>query len=83
MRFALDEKPLTRVAREEPVLTRREWQVAELVAGGHSNKEIAASLVMSQRTAETHIQHILAKLGLVNRAQVAAWMTAQQKRVGS
>jgi predicted ATPase/DNA-binding CsgD family transcriptional regulator len=83
MRFALDEKPLTRAAREEPVLTRREWQVAELVAGGHSNKEIAASLVMSQRTAETHIQHILAKLGLVNRAQVAAWMTAQQKRVGS
>ena len=58
-------------------LTRREQQVAELVAQGLSNKEIAAKLVISQRTAESHVDHILTKLGLTNRAQAAAWTTAQ------
>jgi predicted ATPase/DNA-binding CsgD family transcriptional regulator len=58
-------------------LTRRERQVADLVAVGLSNKEIAAKLVISQRTAESHVEHILAKLGLTNRTQVAAWITAR------
>jgi predicted ATPase/DNA-binding NarL/FixJ family response regulator len=57
-------------------LTPRELQVARLVAGGRSNKEIAARLVISQRTAEGHVEHILAKLGLTSRAQVAAWVAA-------
>ena len=78
--YALDE-PWQPIAAE-PVaastsLTRREQQVAELVAQGQSNKEIAARLVISQRTAESHVEHILTKLGLDNRAQVAAWTTAQ------
>jgi predicted ATPase/DNA-binding CsgD family transcriptional regulator len=58
-------------------LTRREQQVAELVAQGLSNKEVAARLVIAQRTAESHVDHILTKLGLTNRTQAAAWMAAQ------
>lgn len=46
--------------------------------GGTVNKEIAAELVISQRTAENHVEHILTKLGFTSRAQVAAWVTASQ-----
>ncbi|MGI5217979.1 protein kinase domain-containing protein [Nocardia sp. CA-290969] len=56
-------------------LTRRERQVAELVAQGLSNKQIAAKLVISQRTAQSHVEHILTKLGFTSRAQIAAWIT--------
>jgi ATP/maltotriose-dependent transcriptional regulator MalT len=59
-------------------LTRRERQVADLVAEGLSNKEIAGKLVISQRTAESHVEHILTKLGVSSRAQVAAWKATQQ-----
>ncbi|AYF78878.1 LuxR family transcriptional regulator [Nocardia yunnanensis] len=55
------------------VLTRRQKDVARLVAAGHSNKRIAADLVISVRTAETHVEHILTKLGLTSRTQLAAW----------
>ena len=55
-------------------LTRREREIADLVAKGLSNREIAASLVISQRTAEGHVEHILAKLGFTSRAQIAAWV---------
>ena len=54
-------------------LTRREDQVAGLVAEGLSNHEIATKLVISRRTAESHVEHILTKLGFTSRAQVAAW----------
>ena len=61
-------------APEPPTpLTSRELQVARLVAGGRSNKEIAAQLVISQRTAEGHVESILTKLGFTSRAQVAVW----------
>ena len=80
--FALGEDPHrpTTAPREDPpaALTRRERQVADLIAQGLSNKEIAAKLVISQRTAESHVEHILTKLGLTNRTQVAAWMAAQR-----
>jgi non-specific serine/threonine protein kinase len=56
-----------------PQLTPREREVAELVARGDSNKEIAANLTVSRRTAETHIEHILSKLGFTSRTQIAAW----------
>ncbi|RXS66634.1 ATP-binding protein [Streptomyces sioyaensis] len=60
--------------QEAPVqLTRRERQVAELVAEGRTNKEIAAKLTISRRTAEGHVEHILTKLGFTSRAQIAAW----------
>jgi non-specific serine/threonine protein kinase len=63
-------------------LTRRESQVAELVGRGLSNKEIAATLVISQRTAEGHVQRILTKFGFTSRAQVATWVTEQRQPGG-
>jgi non-specific serine/threonine protein kinase len=60
-------------ARSQPVLTPREVQVAGLVAEGMRNRDIAARLVISQRTAEGHVKHILDKLGFTSRAQIAAW----------
>jgi DNA-binding CsgD family transcriptional regulator len=53
-------------------LTRMECQVADLVGDGLTNPEIGARLYISRRTVETHLAHIFAKCGLVNRAQVAA-----------
>ncbi|MBG0561392.1 ATP-binding protein [Actinoplanes aureus] len=81
--FALGQPPPQPAAVPAPVdasasLTRREREIAELLADGLSNREIAAKLVISRRTAETHVEHILGKLGLTNRAQVAAWFTAQR-----
>lgn len=69
----------TRPARGGQVgaLTRRELQIAELVADGLANRDIAAQLVISKRTAETHVEHILTKLGFTNRNQVAAWFRAR------
>jgi len=57
-------------------LTRRERQVADLLAKGLSNRDIAAALVISPRTVEGHVDHILSKLGLSNRAAVADWVAA-------
>lgn len=61
-------------SRAADVLTRREKDVARLVAAGHSNKRIAADLVISVRTAETHVEHILTKLGFTSRTQIAGWV---------
>jgi non-specific serine/threonine protein kinase len=63
---------------ELPRLTRREREVAMLVGTGMSNKNIAATLVISQRTAESHVEHILTKLGFTSRAQIATWIAEQQ-----
>jgi DNA-binding CsgD family transcriptional regulator len=71
-------KPPAPAVSERATLTARELQVTRLVAAGRSNKEIAAELVISQRTAENHVEHILAKLGFTSRAQVAAWVAASQ-----
>ncbi|MBF6428574.1 AAA family ATPase [Nocardia cyriacigeorgica] len=57
-------------------LSPREMQVAELIAHGATNREIAERLVIAVRTADTHVQHILTKLAVANRAQIAAWFTA-------
>lgn len=59
-------------------LTRREQQVADLIAGGMSNKEIAARLVIARRTAEGHVERILQKLGFSSRAQIATWVTERR-----
>ncbi|MEH0576056.1 LuxR C-terminal-related transcriptional regulator [Streptomyces sp. B21-108] len=59
-------------------LTRREAQVAELVADGLANQQIADRLVIARRTAEGHVERILSKLGFSNRSQIAAWVTAQR-----
>jgi predicted ATPase/DNA-binding CsgD family transcriptional regulator len=64
--------------RASDTLTRRESEIAELIAQGLTNKEIAARLVISQRTVETHVEHILTKLGFSSRTQVAGWFTGDQ-----
>ena len=60
---------------EEPwyPLTAREFEVARLVAEGMTNAEIAESLTIAPKTASAHIEHILAKLGVTRRAEIAAW----------
>jgi DNA-binding CsgD family transcriptional regulator len=58
-------------------LSRREREVAALVARGLTNREIARTLVLSERTAENHVQHILTKLGFGSRAQIAAWAVSE------
>jgi non-specific serine/threonine protein kinase len=57
--------------------TKRERQVADLIAEGLTNKAIAARLVISPRTAQGHVEHLLAKLGFTSRAQIAAWVAEQ------
>jgi DNA-binding CsgD family transcriptional regulator len=54
-------------------LTPRELEVADLVAAGLTNREIAHSLVISTRTVESHIDHIKVKLGFTRRARIVAW----------
>jgi len=63
---------------DEVPLTRREREVSGLVAEGLTNREIAARLFLSERTAENHVQHILAKLGLANRSQIAVWAASRR-----
>jgi ATP/maltotriose-dependent transcriptional regulator MalT len=58
-------------------LSAREMEVAALVAAGRTNEEIATELYLSKRTAQNHVQHILTKLGLANRTQVATWYHAR------
>jgi DNA-binding CsgD family transcriptional regulator len=78
--FALDEEPTSTPPQEtadvyaDVTLTRREQEIAGLIAEGLSNREIAAHLVIAQRTAEGHVDHILHKLGFTSRAQVAVWV---------
>ena len=60
-----------------PPLSRREREVAVLVAEGLTDRQIAERLFISERTAEGHVQGIRNKLGFDNRAQVASWATMQ------
>jgi DNA-binding CsgD family transcriptional regulator len=61
-------------------LTPREREVAHLVAEGKSNREIAETLVLSERTVENHVGNILMKLGFDSRAQVAVWVVEKGLR---
>lgn len=71
---------LERLAVAGDPLSPRERQIADLVADGLSNREIATTLVISERTAQNHVQHILGKLGFANRAQIAAWTERTRPR---
>jgi DNA-binding CsgD family transcriptional regulator len=59
-------------------LTRREQEVAHLVARGLTNRQIAQELSVSRNTANNHVARILRKLGLRSRAQIAAWVTERR-----
>jgi DNA-binding NarL/FixJ family response regulator len=56
-------------------LSRRELEVAKLVAEGKTNREVASMLYLSEKTVETHMSHILAKLGVTSRTHIAAKLT--------
>jgi non-specific serine/threonine protein kinase len=81
--MALERKPKVQVPEPRPEaaagagLTKREREVAALIAQGLSNREIANRLVVAQRTAEGHVENILSKLGFTSRAQVASWLASQ------
>jgi predicted ATPase/DNA-binding CsgD family transcriptional regulator len=58
-------------------LTRREREIAALVAEGLSNREVAERLVISKRTVDAHVEHVLAKLGASSRVQIATWLRSE------
>jgi non-specific serine/threonine protein kinase len=58
-------------------LSPREQEVVALIARGLSNREIAAALTISEKTAANHVEHIMTKLDLRSRAQVAVWAVRQ------
>ncbi len=83
LQVALADMPKTaRVPQPHPAphvphtLTKREYEVAELIAQGKSNQEIADALILSERTVTTHVSHILGKLSLTSRTQIVAWLVA-------
>ena len=85
--FALGETPTAPTSaapgRSVSELTPREREIAVLVAEGLSNRDVASRLVISPRTAETHVEHILTKLGFTSRAQIAAWVVEEESSPGS
>ena len=72
------------VAADEPwrPLTAREFAVARLITEGLTNAEIAAELSIASKTASSHVEHILAKLGASRRTEIAAWATAVDRAPG-
>jgi NarL family two-component system response regulator LiaR len=62
----------------EEKLTPRETEVLRLIATGHSNKEIAAALYISEKTVKTHVSNILQKLHLADRTQAALYAVRQK-----
>ena len=66
--------PATKVAAR-PVLTGRQLEIAKLIAGELTNKQIAGRLFLSERTVETQVTNILNKLGLSSRSQISRWIT--------
>ncbi|WP_409494350.1 response regulator transcription factor [Amycolatopsis sp. cmx-11-12] len=79
-RYVLGQKITTPRASTGPdnPLTPREYEVAELVARGLMNRQIAGQLGIAPRTAGTHIGHILTKLGFASRARLATWVTSRR-----
>ncbi|MFI9534362.1 protein kinase [Nocardia fusca] len=78
--YALGEQRDHRRPNQSVNLTKRERQVADLVSRGLSNKQIAAKLVISQRTARGHVENILGKFGFTSRAQIAAWVIEEAQQ---
>jgi class 3 adenylate cyclase/DNA-binding CsgD family transcriptional regulator/tetratricopeptide (TPR) repeat protein len=72
--------PSARTGRDtDQRLSRREMEVARLVAEGLTNAEIADRLVLSVRTVESHLDHIYGRLAISSRAALAAWVTAADR----
>ncbi len=60
-------------------LSEREYEVAQLVAAGLTNRQIAQQLVLAPKTISAHVTHILTKLGAGRRAEIAAWVVTVQR----
>jgi len=60
-------------------LTRREKEIADLVAAGLGNRDIAERLFLSKRTVDSHIEHIFTKLGFSSRTRLVGWVLEQRK----
>jgi DNA-binding CsgD family transcriptional regulator len=59
--------------RKRDLLTGREHEVATLIARGMSNRQIAAQLVITERTVASHVEHIMGKLGFKSRTRIGVW----------
>jgi predicted ATPase/DNA-binding CsgD family transcriptional regulator len=75
-----DAAPTAPVALPADELSPRQREVVRLITQGLSNKQIAEELFIAERTADTHVEHILRKLGVRSRAQVAAWDTERRAK---
>lgn len=67
----------------EALLTSREREIAELIAGGLSNRGIADRLVISKRTVDAHVEHIFSKLGITSRVQLAVRLLDSRRQSAS
>ena len=78
VRIPAARRPAPEMPRTEGPLSRREMEVAELVADGATNAQVAARLFISERTVESHLASIFNKLGVDTRLQVARWFASTQ-----
>ena len=77
-RHDLDASKVTATSgRARTALSPREWEVAWLVARGHTNRQIAAHLYLSEKTVERHLSRIFGKLEITARASLATYVTQQ------
>ena len=81
--YALAERPVSPAAKaragEQPsALTRRQWEISQLIASGMTSREIAAELTLSEHTVNTHVSKILSRLGLRSRIQLVAWVSERR-----
>ena len=77
MAVALGAEPGDPDRSDQVPLTPRERQVAALVASGRTNRQIGRVLGISEKTAEVHLHHVMSKLDVRSRAEVAAWAVVQ------
>jgi predicted ATPase/DNA-binding CsgD family transcriptional regulator len=70
-----------RMAAPTATLTRREHEIAALVANGLANREIAAKLFISKRTVDAHVEHIFGKLEISSRVQLTIWLQSAESAV--
>jgi DNA-binding CsgD family transcriptional regulator len=73
--------PGPRLLRTSDGLTRRELEVAQMIAGGSTNRAIAERLFISEGTVRTHVKAIFRKLGVHSRTQIATWLLQRESKL--